>query len=55
MKAGKNFVIVFSTAAYELTKTVLADIFNSEEFSDNYAIQTQLWCKFYNRSLLQDT
>lgn len=41
MKAGKNFVIVFSTAAYELAKTVLADIFNSEEFSDNYAIQTQ--------------
>ena len=28
MKAGKNFVIEFSTAAYELSKTQLLRIFN---------------------------
>ncbi|XP_071137112.1 putative uncharacterized protein DDB_G0267716 [Mytilus edulis] len=41
MKAGKNFVIIYSTAAYELAKTSIMDILNSKEFSDPYTIQTQ--------------
>ena len=41
MKAGKNFVIIFSTAAYELAKTTLAEILNSEEFNEAFAIKTQ--------------
>jgi len=41
MKAGKNFVIEFSTAAYELAKQNLFSILQSEEFKQDYVVVNQ--------------
>ena len=42
MKPGKIFVIEYSTAAYELAKTVTAQILQSNDFKENFAIVEQV-------------
>ena len=42
MKPGKNFVVEYSTAAYELAKTVTAQILQSNDFKENFAIVEQI-------------
>jgi len=41
MKSGKNFVIQYSTGAYELAKTFITNIIQSPEFQQTYANKTQ--------------
>ncbi|CAG2186894.1 unnamed protein product [Mytilus edulis] len=41
MKPGKNFVIEFSTAAFEATKNFLLSHFTSENFNNNLAVKEQ--------------
>ena len=42
MKSGKNFVIEYSTAAYELAKIYIHEIFTSKDFKDKYGIVKQV-------------
>ena len=42
MKPGTIFVIEYSTAAYELAKTVTAQILQSNDFKENFAIDEQV-------------
>ena len=41
MKPGKNFVIEFSTAAFEATTNFLLSHFTSEKFNSNLAVKEQ--------------
>jgi hypothetical protein len=41
MKPGKNFVIEFSTSAYELAKMEISKIIETIEFNATYNIRAQ--------------
>ena len=54
MKSGKNFVIEYSTGAFELAKTELFKIF-TDTFCKTYAVQQQVGLEQTNAVVDQAT